>query len=291
VLASQLMANVVLPIGLADAKGRRSRSAGLVPISGRGEMLAAEDANPFRAALQLLVMSTVRLGPFQAEEIDLGLLSSLLPIDRDYLLVQLVRLTFGDVRYQTVTCPAAGCGKRLDIQLDLSTVRAPAVEEKVAPLALPDGRLVRFRRPTCGDQVALHGLSPGELETAFIARLVLPASGEPAGLSADQIAALPAELRAALVRQMVAASPDLELTTELACAECGVQFCYEYDPVVALLDELRTSRRAILQQLHSLAFYYHWSPSEILNLTRSQRAEFLQLLGDELGAQARGAAR
>lgn len=284
-------ADVVLPFGVADAKGRRSRSAVLIPISGRGELLGGEDSNPFRVALQLLATSTTRLGPFQGDEVDLALLSSLLPIDRDLLLISLARLTFGDVRYQTVVCPSAGCEKRLDLRLDLSTVTAPPVDDALPPLALPDGRLVRFRRPTSGDQVALHGLQSDELEAAFFGRLLTPKAGEPQGVSADEAALLPTEVRQALVQQILAASPDLELITELSCVECGAPFSYELDPVTSLIDELRLSRSALLEQIHSLAFYYHWSPTEILQLSRAQRAEFLQVLDAELGAHARAGVR
>src|SRR4051812_12734957 len=124
-----------------------------------------------RAALELLASSLVQLGRLRDEEIDLAALAGLLPLDRDVLLVHLDRLTFGDVRHQTVICPAEGCGKRVDVRFDLSAVVPPEVlAEDGGSLGLPDGRTIRYQLPTAGDQAALHGLSSDELESAFLAR-------------------------------------------------------------------------------------------------------------------------
>lgn len=287
--SSDLKVEVVLPFGLPDGRGRRSRSAALVPINGRAELMGAEDPNPFRAALRVLASSAARLGPFLADDIDLGLLGSLLPVDRDFMLIQLNRLTFGDVRFQTVACPASDCGKRVDVQLDLSTVTPPPVpEEAGGRLSLPDGRGVSYRLPTAGDQIALHGLPAGELEAAFVDRCVIRAAPDHAGtasMAPDEVMALPAELRAGIVREVVSASPELDMTLDLDCIECGQPFRFVYDPVHTLLGELRASRPALLKEVHYLAFYYHWSQSEILSLSRSLRREYLGLLEAELSHQ------
>jgi hypothetical protein len=288
--SSDLKAEVSLPFGLSDGRGRRARSASLRPINGRGEMLGAEDPNPFRAALQLLATSTAKLGPFHGDDIDLGLLGSLLPLDRDFLLVQLNRLTFGDVRFQTVTCPAEGCGKRVDVRLDLSTVQPPpAPPELGGRLVLQDGQEVRYRLPTAGDQVELHGLSAAELEAAFIERCVR-AEAE-ACLGPDEVMGLPDALRARIVRDLVDASPELDMELELDCVECGKPFRFVYDPVHSLLGELRASRPALLKEIHYLAFYYHWSQAEILSLSRNLRREYLALLDEELTKQGQGVLR
>jgi hypothetical protein len=263
----------------------------LIPINGRAEMIGAEDPNPFRAALRVLASSADKLGPFHGDTIDTGLLGSLLPVDRDFLLVQLNRLTFGDVRYQTVACPADDCGKRVDIELDLSTVTPPSVPaEAGGRLALPDGRDLRYRLPTAGDQVALHGLPTDELEAAFVERCVRPGPDGGASLGPDEVMSLPAELRAEVVREVIAASPDLDMSLDLECVECGKRFRFVYDPVRSLLAELRASRPALLKEVHYLALYYHWSQAEILSLSRAQRREYLALLDQEL-SQRQGAIR
>jgi hypothetical protein len=96
---------------------------------------------------------------------------------------------------------------------------------------------------------------------------------------------LPTELRAAIVREVIAASPELDMTLDLECVECGQPFRFVYDAVHAFLGELSASRPALLREVHSLAFYYHWSQTEILSLSRGLRREYLALLEQELSRQ------
>jgi hypothetical protein len=287
VLRSDLTIEIVLPFGLSDGRGRRARSATLVPINGYGEMHGADEPNPFRAALHLLASSLGRLGRFHAGNIDPGVLGGLLPVDRDWLLVQLDRLVFGDVRYQTVTCPAESCSKRVDICLDLSTVTPPEVPaEAIGRLALPDGRQVEYRLPSASDQVALHGLPPAELEAGFLGRCTRP--GNERTLGPDEVLALPDEVRAAIVREILGNSPELDMTLDLECIECKQPFRFVYDPVRCFLGELRASRPELLKEVHHLALHYHWSQSEILGLSRNLRREYLGLIEADLEQRQRG---
>ncbi len=282
-------AEVVLPFGLTDGRGRRARRASLIPINGRGEMLGAEATNPFRAALHLLASSITRLGSFHESEIDAALLGTLLPIDRDFLLLQVNRLTFGDNRFQTVACPAPECGRRVDVQFDLSSLTPPPLPAgSVGRLLLPDTREVHYRLPAAADQVELYGLPTEELEAAFLSRCV---RSHPDGISLDidAVLALSPELRAGIVREIAMASPEFDTTLDLECVECGKTFLFAYDPVRSLLGDLRASRSVLLREVHQLAFHYHWSQTEILRLSRSARHEYLDLLEEEFNRPTWGA--
>lgn len=284
------MLEVVLPFGVADGRGGRARRAVLNPINGKGELLSAAESNPFRAGLALLAESTTQLGPFWGRDLDFGVFSSLLPVDRDFLLLQLNRLSFGNIRFQTVQCPSEGCGKRVDVQFDLSTVEPPKVSEEArGQVMLGDGRELHFRLPTSGDQSDMHGIPPHELAAALIERCVHKTSE--ASLAVDDVMALPLDIRTAVVREVLSASPEFDMQLELACIECGNQFRFVYDPVHSLLGELRASRSAVLREVHYLAFYYHWSHDEILGLSRSLRREYLALLDEELTKQSQGVLR
>lgn len=286
---AELRLDVVLPFGLPDGRGRRIRSAVLTPINGRGELHSAEDANPFRAALHLLASSLELQGRGREEAAPAGLLGELLAVDRDWLVLQLTRLTFGDLRYQTVTCPAEGCGKRVDVCVDLASVTPPEPPaEAVGRVALPDGSERRFRLPNAGDQVALHGVLGEALEAAFLERCLLAGGAPSPGLPGlGEVMGLPAEVRAALVKEILAVAPQLDMTMVLDCVECGQPFRFTYDPVRSLLGELRDSRPALLQEVHCLALSYHWSQAEILGLPRGLRREYLGLIQTELEQRQR----
>jgi len=273
-------AEIRLPFGLVEPSGQRSRSAMLTAITGHGELHSAEDPNPFRAALHLIAASTLELGPHRGAEIGPALLGRLLPIDRDYLLLQLHRLSFGDVRYQTVECPHAECGRRLDIRFDLSSVDLPALPDRAdGVIDLPGGRVVRYRLPLASDQAELHGAAPAALESAFLDRCV--ASGDDRALGGAELLEQPAAVRAEVVRRIVAASPELDLAVPLTCPSCARPFRFVFDPVMSLLAELKASRAELVKQVHRLALGYHWSQSEILGLPRPLRHEYLAILADE----------
>ena len=55
-----------------------------------------------------------------------------------------------------------------------------------------------------------------------------------------------------------------------------------FDLTAFFFDEMRVSSRQLLREVHTLAFYYHWSESEILGLRRTRRREYLELLSEAL---------
>lgn len=273
---------LVLPFGLRDPRGRSVRTAALIPITGHGELFGAEDANPFRAVLHLLAASTLELGPFHGADIEPALLGRLLPVDRDYLVLHLHRVTFGDVRYHTVECPQADCRRRLDIRFALSSAEPPRVPDQAGgTIALPGGRLVRFRLPVADDQAALHGVPLAELEAAFLQRCVPGEPDDDRHVGWSELLEMPAPVRADVVKRIVAASPEIDLAVALECVQCRRPFRFVFDPVVSLLAELKASRTELIRQVHRLALSYHWSHAEILGLPRALRHDYLQLLGEE----------
>lgn len=285
--SSDVMVEVVLPFGVVDGRGRRSRRAVLRPINGHGELLGAEDVNPFRAALALLHACTKQLGPFHEQDLDLSVLSSLHPIDRDFLLLQVNRLSFGDVRFHTVQCPERQCSKRVDVRFDLATVVPPADSLAASGcMTLPDGRAVHYRLPTAGDQVDMFGLPSSEWGNELLGRCVY--QNGPSSLSSEEVSELPDEVRSAMARAILGSTVQYDTEIQLDCVECGNPFRFVYDPVHSLLSELRASRLALLKEVHCLAYYYHWSEKEILGLPRSRRREYLTLLDQELTSQGQG---
>jgi hypothetical protein len=272
-------AELALPFGLVDPQGSRVRTAVVTQITGHGELSGADDSNPFRAALQLLAASILELGSFRGAEIDPALLGQLLPVDRDYLLVHLNRLTFGDERYQTVECPQTECRRRVDVRFELSSAEPPEIPDSAGgAIELPDGRLVRFRLPVAADQEALHDLLPSALEAAFLRRCVQDDREGDGEVGWAELMDMPASIRAEVVKHIVAASPEMDLAMPLECPECGHPFRFVFDPVLSLLAELNASRTELIKQVHRLALSYHWSHSEILGLPRTLRHEYLELL-------------
>src|SRR4051794_5031601 len=108
-----------LPGGLVDDDGRRLATAGLRPLSGREEeWLAAHRGAPSAPAVtRLLGACLVRpdgsvAGPGLARRLLIG--------DRDFLMLQLRRVTLGEDVRAVVTCPS--CAVRMDVDFRVDDV-------------------------------------------------------------------------------------------------------------------------------------------------------------------------
>ena len=257
---------VELPWGLRGVGDGPHRCAVLTPLDGAAELLASDEPNPFLAAHAILSRCLRRLG--DRIEPSLDEVRRLSPLDRDFLLIRLDRLSFGDVRYQTLRCPIAECGTRMDVELDLSTVAVPAPPARhERELALGDGRTLRFRLPLAEDQEALFATREAARATELVARCLV-----------GPVAPLDPQQQLACALAIGEAMPRLDLSLMLACPKCGVEFGHEYDPVRGLLGRLRTGRGELLAEIHALALHYHWSHGELLDLPRALRREYLDLL-------------
>lgn len=272
--------DVLLPFGLTTPDGHRFRNARIGPLTGEGELLCAGVDNPVRAMLGLLRTSLLRLGPFARAELSAGVIAQLLPLDREFLAVQLIRATFGDAQLVTIWCPLEGCETQLDIEIDLSDVEAVSLPEAlVADVTLPTGSSVRLRLPSSAVQSTLHDEPIERRERELVMGCLVEAAHT---LSRGQVAALPDELITRLAATLVERSPVLDLSVEMSCVECGGAFEFTYEPGQQLLASLRASKRSIMREVHYLAYHYHWPLGEILELARPTRREFLDLLQEEL---------
>jgi hypothetical protein len=123
---------------------------------------------------------------------------------------------------------------------------------------------VRIRR--------LFGLGLPEAAVTLLDRCVLDNGGIP--LCTDE--------RDALATEMDRLAPQLDLELDLTCPECAIQFLAPFDTTAFFLSEMRINGQQLLREIHSLAFYYHWSEMEIMTLPRDRRRAYLSLLSDAL---------
>lgn len=267
---------MLLPGGLVSDGGPRLSQTELRPLSGREEeWLAQHSGVPGAVAVtQLLSACLVRIGD-EAPTADL--VRQLLVGDRDYLILQLRRLTFGDEFQVVVLCPA--CGAKMDVTLDAAEIpverrpQAAASHTLALPLPEPAGRAVRFRLPAGGDQEAVLGMDLEAAVAALLERCLLDDGGM--RLSAGE--------RKAVIDEMDRLAPQVEIELELTCPECSRAFLAPFDCTSFCLHEMRTNGKQLLREVHALAFYYHWSEANILGLTRDRRRAYLSLLSDALG--------
>jgi hypothetical protein len=132
--------------------------------------------------------------------------------------------------------------------------------------------VVEYRLPNGADQEAVADLSPSEAVEALFARCLIYDGGTP----------LSEEERFAVIAEMDARAPQIDLELDLNCPECGHSFTTPFDCTSFFFSEIRAQSRHLMREVHFLALHYHWSESEILNLQRDRRREYLSLLNETL---------
>ncbi len=264
---------VSLPGGVFSEEGRLLRKVELRPVTGGEEEWLARSASAPAAHVvsRLLSACLVRVGDGAAKA---DLAGSLLVGDRDYLMLQLRRMTLGNRLRAVVVCPA--CAVRMDVEFDVDEVPVERPAEIAAAYEVRSGgRRVRFRLPIGADQEAVAAMPLDAAVDALLARCTLDDGG----------GALSAEEREAVVTAMEQAAPRVELDLDLTCPECSYQFAMPFDTSSFFLDEMRIRGDLLLREIHAIAFYYHWTEGEILRLPRDRRRAYLSLLSDAVRSE------
>jgi len=287
----------LLPGGYVDADCGLLREVELAPLSGRDEELIAGQQPTANAALltALLARCVLHLGPVRPVSEDLA--RRLLVVDRQFLLLKLRQITFGDHVQATVQCPWEACWKKVDIDFSLHDIPVRESEEKgplytreLSPEATFSNehgeqyREVVFRLPSGEDQEAIsHVVEENEAKALglLLARCIrrLGRLDDPGPEVIDRLSPL---ARKEIERHMEEAAPQVDLTLAAHCPECNREFTVPFDLQGFFLAECQTSRDFLYREVHYLAYHYHWSEQEILALSREKRRHYIAILGEEL---------
>ncbi len=117
---------VLLPIGYREDTGRVHRQAVLRKMRGHEEALLYDSSfTAGRLVTELIRSCLVRLGDL--ESITTQMVSQLYTADRNYLLLELRRITLGDRLPASYVCPR--CGSEVSIVQDLGQVPVRRLEE------------------------------------------------------------------------------------------------------------------------------------------------------------------
>jgi hypothetical protein len=278
----------VLPGGYFDARGRLHRDFELTVLTGRDEELLTQVHHPRPAALVTEALSRCvdRIGDIRPVPPEVA--RALLVADRQYLMLQLRAATFGDLVRATLFCPWPQCGERVSLEFSIADVPVEAPPQpgpfhNVTLSAATDGLGgcdVLFRLPTGADQEALSGLlddNEAAALTALLARCVRRI-GETVDPDEEFVAALPASARAEIEEQMRRAAPSVAQSMDARCTECGRGFTTPFDIQRFFLGELRTDGARLYEEVHYLAFHYHWAEREIMEMTHDRRQTYIDVL-------------
>ncbi len=279
-------ATVTLPGGFWK-DGVRFQEAVVRPLVGRDEaaLLAAERSlSRPEWTTEVLSRCLESLGPL--DSVDAGPARSLTIGDREALLLHVRRLTLGNLLPAVINCGA--CGEKMDLELSVEELLLPPdphdtpVHEMMIEA---DGKRfdVGFRLPTGGDQEAVSAVakdSPGEAAGLLLHRCADYVHDDQGNEVAES--SWPDGLVDALSDQMERLDPQAELRINAQCPFCDHPFSLLFDTAAYFSKEMSGRKERFYREVHTLAFYYHWSESEIMHLTLRERNRYIELINETL---------
>lgn len=287
----------LLPAGYIDSQGALHKEVELTPLTGREEELLANYSFPTSALItDVLERCVKRLGTI--ENVTPQILRELVVADRQYLLLMLRQMTFGDRVQARLLCPWPNCGKGVDIDFLISQVPITGCEhekyyvlnidsfDEAQALGLGDEPFiqVRYRLPNGEDQEALLD-APQQNDvigmTVLLSRCIVK-FGRINHPTPEWLLQLPPSVRLRIERDMEARAPNLELTMEAECPACRRSFIAPFELQDFFFGELKVGTELLFREVHYLAFHYHWSEQEIMNMPRERRRRYIETLSDEI---------
>lgn len=269
---------LLLPRGLYDTDGRCHREAALRPLTGHQELEVADCGRLDAATTSALLSRCLSaIGAFEpATEAHAHALTR---GDRHFLLLRLRALLFGSRVPLVVTCSNPDCGEPADMIVDVEEL-APERPE-VTPTAFEvdtAGGPLWVREPTGADDALLEGTEGTHHERSAVLWSQLVCGADGTRLSVDAWRALPgpSRHRVALTLAARTAAPDLALVSR--CPSCRAWLELVLDPSGLLANDLRLGADRLFAEVHVLAFWYHWDEQRILDLPRSRRWRYLELV-------------
>ncbi|MGH8309746.1 MAG: hypothetical protein ACRETX_08130 [Steroidobacteraceae bacterium] len=188
--------------------------------------------------------------------------------DREALLLQLRGLTLGQGLPCVLDCPSCGETMELTLRTQDLLVAASSAEGPWHTAAAPSGSVVTYRLPTGRDQEAVSARAATDPAGAAheLARRCAR-DGRVDDDAYDTVAARMSEL-----------DPQAEILIDVACPACNRSCQILFDTLSYIDGELGRARSRLRDEIHLLAFHYHWSEAEIVAMPRRSRVEYVENL-------------
>jgi hypothetical protein len=267
--------SVTLPHGFSH-DGVWMRTVVLRGLTGRDQGFLQDEAASLppaqwaTALLARLVMSAAGEPPLGPDTIG-----KLAEGDREALLLHLCRGLLGERLSCVLRCPH--CRESINLDLHVPELLVPPVSCPAEEYSLAVAGYDLVLRPVAGrDLEAASDAAAAAAASLLLRRCVKEASPplpEPP---------IPPELAAALSEELARLDPQADLLLDVQCPACGVGFSMPFDAGDVLRQELSRRGRDHEEEVHALAFYYHWNEESILALPLHRRRRYVEMIGETL---------
>lgn len=234
--------------------------------------LALTDARALDLALALTVIGRLATRADGAP-VDAAALAI---TDIEVILLLIRSAVFGGLIATDVVCQNADCGARADISFRIADyvahhpvrMRGGVERDEDAGWFRLPAVGVRFRLPSGEDLMAVNGARhPGR---ELLRRCVTPAEVD-------------APTRRKVERSMESLAPSLSHEIQGSCPECGKKLTVFFDVTQFVLRELKDQASYVYEEVHLLALNYHWPEAKILDLPRSRRMQYAEMVREQGG--------
>jgi hypothetical protein len=127
----------------------------------------------------------------------------------------------------------------------------------------------------------LLATNEAEAATQLLGRCLL-GIGQEESLSVERLRNLSPAARYEIERHMESVAPGIDLTLEAQCPHCARAFPLPFDVQDFIFGDARVSHDLLYREIHYLAYHYHWSEHEILDMARDKRRRYIEILADEM---------
>jgi hypothetical protein len=233
---------VELPVGYVDDDGRLHKVATLRKMTGHEEALLGDRKlrqNGGRLVTEVLSSCVKQVG--EVQPVTPQMVSNLTSADRNYLLLELRKITFGDEIESSYVCPVCGETTRLTQDLNDLPVRKLNGEGQIQiAVELDDGyedragevyRQMVFRLPNGVDEERVAAVSrdnPSRGMTALLTRCLVALGDMPQdrreGLGTKVINDLTMADRACIEQVFRQEMPGINMAQEVECGSCARRF-------------------------------------------------------------------
>lgn len=220
---------------------------------------------------QITWILTAALEQVAGQAADARLLQSLSAGDRQFLMLQLEALIDDTPSWYTVNCTA--CGEAIQFQITPGSlpVKPAGAGYPRMPIQL-GGQPMELRVPCGVDEefIANQPVDSDDMPNLMLQRLLsCPDPQQPVSVHQLSMAE-----REKLDRALDEMSPQVGLQADIECPCCAQQQQAEIDPYAWIVRETA----ALDQDIHTIAWHYHWSEQEILRLPRNKRTAYLHMI-------------
>lgn len=254
------------------------RNASLRELNGYDEQFLDDIKNQLPIFLQSneLLKRLVSFGNIECNNDDI--FKNLTIGDRITLLLNVRKITFGNILHCVAVCPL--CKQKISIDVDIdnlikttntskissaSTINTKKFKIKIRPLKTVDQRSIFYHSDKKTSQL-----------TEFLIRSCIISS------KPDLPQRLPDSVLSLICTSLEKIDPLVDIILGLHCPSCQNDFQTPFDVEKFILEEIYLRDTELENDIHKIAFYYHWNEDTILSLSMKKRQRYVDLVDDTL---------